>query len=226
MKLTGFRWFVDMVLLQTLIKFAVPSFIMISGCLLLNPKRDVNINKIKKYILKMISILLIFGFTYCLLENIFDFGFSNIFQLIYKSIINLFQEKSWDHMWYIYMLIGLYIITPLLRKFVETADEDTTKFVLLMLFVFSFVIPMLNVTFKIKITTFYLSYFNFVFLYLLGYYIVHTDIIKDKYIYVAGVLGIIGYILFAYFFDNHGQTDNAFMVLETMLIVKLLMAEF
>ena len=133
-----------MVLLQPLIKFAVPSFIMISGCLLLNPKRNININKIKKYILKMISILLVFGFAYCLLENIFDFGFDNIFKLIYESIINLFQEKSWDHMWYIYMLIGLYMITPLLRKFVDTADSDVAKFVLVMMFIFSIVIPMIN----------------------------------------------------------------------------------
>lgn len=218
--LSGIRWFIDCVILQALTRFAVPCFIMISGCLLLNPQRDINIGKIKKYIVKMLSILAIFGFVYCVIENLFNDGTSHLFKLLYESLFNLFQEKTWAHMWYLYMLVGLYIMTPILRKFVENTDLPTAKFTLLMLFILSVVVPTLNEIFKIKITTFYLSSFHYLFMYLIGYYLVYTDIVKDKYIYIGGMIGIIGYLLLSYFLGTTSQT-NAFMILETMLIIKL-----
>ena len=220
LKLSNNRWLLDKGFLGTLIWLAVPCFIMISGSLLLNPERNINIDKIKRYILKMLYILVIFGFTYCLLENIFNYGFSNIFKLLYESIFNLFKEKSWSHMWYIYMLIGLYIITPILREFVKNANITTAKFVLLMLFILSIVIPTINTIFKIEITTFYLSSFTYIFMYLIGYYLVYTDIIKEKYIYIGGILGIIGYIMCMYFLSVDLRY-SVFIILETMMIIKL-----
>ena len=219
-EISNIRWFLDKVLLQTLTRYAVPGFIMISGCLLLNPKREVGIKKIKKYILKMLCILGIFGFGYCLLEYITILGFSNGFKLIYKSISDLLQEDVWVHLWYIYMLIGLYIITPILRNFIEFADTSTTKFMLGTLFFISMVIPTLNEIFNIQITQFYLESFKYIFIYLMGYYVVNTDIIKEKNIYIGGIFGIVSYALLGYFKQTGSQT-NLFIILETMLIVKL-----
>ena len=138
------RYFIDCVLLQPFIRFAVPIFIMISGYLLLNPNKKLDIEKIQKYIIKMSIILVIFGLTFCFIENFFNFGSSNIPKLITNSFINFIEGKSWEHMWYLYMLLGLYLITPILRLFVKHANHKTVNFTLLSLLIVSIIIPTIN----------------------------------------------------------------------------------
>lgn len=213
------RQFLYKMIIPMLTRFAVPTFIMISGCLLLNPKREVDIEKIKKYILKMLCLLGTFGFAFCIIENIFNFGMSDMVRVIYKSIFDLLQAKSWGHMWYLYMLIGLYILTPILRKFVEHTDDASAKFTLGMLFLVSAVIPTINGIFGLSLTTFYLNMFVYIFLFLMGYYIVHTNVITDKTIYIGGAIGIIGHVVLSYFVKSFSM--NVFILLEAMLIVKL-----
>jgi surface polysaccharide O-acyltransferase-like enzyme len=77
-KLNGSRFILDEIIIQPLIRWAVPIFIMISGYLLLDPKKDITIKKIIKYINRMILILLTFGFFYCILENLFTYGIVNL----------------------------------------------------------------------------------------------------------------------------------------------------
>ena len=214
------RNFLDTVIMQMLIRFAVPCFIMISGYLLLDPKRELTTKKLRGYILKMILILILFGLSYNLMENIFTYGLSNIFNIILKSLLSVFSEDVWAHLWYIYMLIGLYIITPILRTFVEKTDESTARYVIYGLFIVSIIIPTINEIFNIKITSFYLESFKYVLIYLLGYYIANTDIVKDKYIYIGGITGIIGYLCLCYFIPNSSAT-NMFIILESILIFKL-----
>lgn len=200
-------------------RFAPLAFIMISGCLLLNPKHEVNILKIKKYILKMLCILMIFGLTFSFIENIFDLGISNIGNLIYRSFSNLLQEKTWAHMWYIYMLSGLYMITPILRKFIKHADVSTVRFTLEMLFIVSVMIPTINAIFNLSITVFYLFDAVYIFTYLIGYYVVYTDIIQEKTIFIAGIIGIIGHLMLC--LVDKSCHNNVFIIFETIFIVKL-----
>ena len=168
----------------------------------------------------MVLILILFGFSYNLMENIFTYGLSNILSTILKSLLSIFSEDVWAHLWYIYMLIGLYLITPILRPFVEKTDENTVKYVLYGLFVVSIIVPTINEIFNVKITSFYLESFKYVLIYLLGYYIANTNIIKDKYIYIGGIIGIIGYLCLCYFIPNSSAT-NVFIILESILVFKL-----
>ncbi len=196
--LTVSRFVLDRVLLQLLIRWAVPVFIMISGCLLLDPKRNVPIDKIKKYIKRMVYVLLTFGFGYCVVENIYLYGVNDLYKVIYLSIVNLLQAKSWNVMWYIYLLIGLYIITPLLRNFVKKVSDEELMFTIYGLAIFSLVIPTINTIFKTNITTFYLEKFDFLLIYLLGYAI-SSKLFSEKKIYILGLVGIIGYLICSLF---------------------------
>ena len=85
---------------------AVPIFVMITGYLLLNPEREIPLEKIiKKYVFKILVVLFSFGTFYSWLELIFDSHKISILQLP-KAIYNVIIGKTWDHMWYLYMLIG------------------------------------------------------------------------------------------------------------------------
>lgn len=85
-------------------RWAVPVFVMISGALLLDPDKNFSL---KRYAAKMIFVLLVFGWGYAILEQFYQVRKIS-FGLFMYALGNVFQEKSWDHMWYIYMLLGLY----------------------------------------------------------------------------------------------------------------------
>ena len=211
-QLTGNRFVVDEILFQPLIRWAVPVFIMISGCLLLDPKKDITIKKVINYIKRIVYILVTFVFAYCIIESILLYGISNLWKVLYMSIFNLFQGKSWAAMWYIYLLIGLYIITPLLRHFVKDASKEEMKFMISGLMIFSVVIPTINSIFNIKITTFYLEEFKYLLLYLLGYAIAN-NYFDEKKIFIYGAVGLIGYLFCSALNILVGDQGGMFIIL-------------
>ena len=212
------------VLIQPFISFAVPCFIMISGFLLLDPKRDVTIKKLIKKIIRMLCVFFIFGFFYSLCSwcDLSGLHTNNILEYIFEALSYFFNEKASDYwntyFWYIIVLIGLYVLTPILRKFVEHSDKPTVQFVLIALFITTSIIPDINFYFNLNFVS--LSQVGkCVFLYLLGYYIPNNDFIKNKYIYLAGCIGFIGYLITAYF--QVAEQQSVFMILESAMIIKL-----
>ena len=102
-------------------QFGVPVFIMISGALFLNPSKEVGFGLFgRKYVKRIVSALVIFGLPMCLIETYFSKqgGGGAI-----NSIIHFATGHSWAHMWYLYMLIGLYLITPVIKPFVVKASN-------------------------------------------------------------------------------------------------------
>ncbi len=165
----------------------------------------------------MVLILLIFGYTFCICANINN-GNGNILKILLISFCDLIQGKTMDHLWYIYMLIGLYILTPALKIFTKNADKKTAKFILISLFILGILIPTINDFFHIKITVFNLN--HLLYIYLLGYYITVKDFINEKIIYSCGIIGIIGYIIMIIITKNIPNT-NMFNILESIMIFKI-----
>ena len=50
------------------------------------------------------------------------------------------------HLWFIYMIMGLYLITPILRLFIKGASRRDLEYFLLLYFVFTLFLPMFNGT--------------------------------------------------------------------------------
>lgn len=151
-------------------RWAVPVFVMISGALLLDPDKNFSL---KRYAAKMIFVLLVFGWGYAILEQFYQVRKIS-FGLFMYALGNVFQEKSWDHMWYIYMLLGLYFLTPMLKIFTAHANKYQMRNLLLVMGCCSCLIPTINQFSKffgiqISISNLHFS-LPYVFLYLLGWY--------------------------------------------------------
>lgn len=227
LQLTNFRWFIDNVLFQVLIKYAVPVFIMISGYLLLNPQKEIGFLRIKKYVLRMVAVICIFGTGFSLIENILNYGMNNILCLFFKSFLDALQGNSWAHLWYVYLIIGLYLLTPVIKVAINNLKENEIKFILAVLFVFSFVIPSFNNICGLNITTFFIGneIFSYIFYYVMGYYIGNKKLFNERLIYISGVLGIIGFIALC-IIKRYGIyvpliNSNVFICLYSILIFKL-----
>lgn len=222
------RWWIDNVLVQIFVQIAVPIFIMISGALLLNPKKDLNLKKIIKYMTKMILIIITFGFFYCLIEQFVHDKFSNPLGSIGNAILHVFENKSWGIMWYVYMLIGIYAITPLLKAFINTTDGKTFIFILSVLFVVSSFVPTINALFNIELTNFYLDGFIFIFYYMVGYFIAYR--LKSfqnskKIIYFLGIISLIVFLILLVlkngYYTELNTNDNCFIAIWSMFVFYL-----
>ena len=175
-----------------LVRFSVPCFLMISGYLLLDPNKEIAMPKLMRYIIRMFVVLLIFGTTYAVLEIVMTskaFSFGTVLQ----GILNMLEGNSWLHMWYVYMLIGLYIIPPVLKAFAANTDEKTQRVILFILFVGNGIIPMINNIFDINIEN-YMILNIYVMYYMLGGYLRNADnftVKREKLIYTVGIAALL-----------------------------------
>jgi surface polysaccharide O-acyltransferase-like enzyme len=185
------EYFISIVL-QNIWLWHVPTFVMISGVIFLNKTKEISVKQLlKKYVFRIVLALFIFGVPFAFMEILFDAHYRFNIGQIGTAILNVFQGKVWDHMWYLYMIAGLYLVLPLLKAFVSNTDKKTLEYMLLILFVFTSIIPTVQNIIQIKVG-FYLPINSiFVFYLLLGYYIQNYNIrIKNAKLFFAGIFYI------------------------------------
>ena len=94
---------------ESLVRWAVPVFVMISGALLLDPARELPPKKLfGGYFLRILTALLFWSFAYAIV-------YTGLYLHGSPREILLAAWEGFPHLWYLYMLLGLYLITPLLR---------------------------------------------------------------------------------------------------------------
>ena len=103
--------------------WSVPVFLIISGYLFLNPKRRVTVKDAAfKYCRRILFTLIIFGIPYALLELV---GYLKYFEwwMVPRAIKNTAMGRSWSHMWYLYLILILYALTPLIKWLLEKVPK-------------------------------------------------------------------------------------------------------
>lgn len=96
--------------LDTLSRFAVPVFLMISGALLLHKDEPINVFA-KKRVWKIALPFLGWSFFYYFLANRFNGSLGDFTK-------DLLGNGNHFHLWYLYLIILLYLLIPILRKVV------------------------------------------------------------------------------------------------------------
>ena len=113
-------------------KWSVPIFVMISGALFLG--RDVSISAIlKKNVARIATVFLFWSGCYALIDLVFRHAPLSV-------VLSQFITGHY-HLWFLYMIVGLYLLIPLLRPIVQ--NETLTRYFLLLAFVFTFLLPQL-----------------------------------------------------------------------------------
>ncbi|NCD71158.1 acyltransferase [Mucilaginibacter agri] len=154
---------------NAMVRFAVPVFVMITGALNLGRNYEL-IDFLKRRLLRIITPFLFWSLVYIgyswYNEEI---SFENDTWTNVKLVLHQLKYGSSYHLWYVYMLIGLYLIMPILNKFVCTATQkELLYFLMVWLLVMLFSQPYLS-RFKPVVE---LRYFEGYIGYLvLGYYL-------------------------------------------------------
>lgn len=121
-------------LYDSFVRWCVPVFVMISGLLLLDPRKCESISLFYKKRGSKILIPLIFWTIFYL---IWDLAISIVKGDVVsreKLLENILSGKPYYHMWYLYMVMTLYIFTPFLRKLVGTLSWIEMMFLCLLMF--------------------------------------------------------------------------------------------
>jgi surface polysaccharide O-acyltransferase-like enzyme len=119
-------------------RWGVPIFVMISGALFLEPSKTITIKNIfNKYIFHIAVLFVVWSLFYtclcCFAQNNFGIHF------IIKHCCS-----GYYHLWFLYMIAGLYLISPLLRPIIQKEDKNLLLFLLILWFVMSSIIPFIN----------------------------------------------------------------------------------
>ena len=192
----SFEWEVSNVWMD-IVRWPVSVFVMISGTLFLS--RDIPLRKIYgKYIFRIFTAFAFWSFIYTLLF------FNNEGNFV-KSISHFIWGGGY-HFWFLYMIVGLYMVVPFLKKIAEA--ESLVKYFLVLSLIFAVVRPEIIdviMLFSERAGSFAKNYIDkfelnfaarFSGYFLLGY-ILHRSKITPKLEKAIYCMGIISFILTA-----------------------------
>lgn len=166
----------------------VPLFFMISGCLILRSSKTRNVTAFYQSKLPRLLIpLAVWNLVYCL-----GHAWSDGTRLELKEYLGtLLQNGSEYHFWYIYTLLGLYLLAPFLKRIVDQATTGELSILLILILFPGALRPLLNMISPIYLRLFdplmegYAGYF------LLGYLLGSNDLSRRGRIavYLGGAAG-------------------------------------
>lgn len=198
---------------DSLARWAVPVFVMISGVFFLDPAKPQPLKKLfGKKNPHILTIIIFWGFVYAALHHLPQ-------TLNLASLWKFFQTwiLGYYHMWFLYMILGLYLVTPILRCI--TASKQGTLYFLLLAGTLNCVLPYLPDWGPFNLIGTFAGKMEFniplgySFYFVLGYWLQSEDIPKKIRIalYSLGGVATAGTILLTTLLSiDAGSTDTSF----------------
>ena len=163
-----------------LVTWCVPIFLLISGYLFLNPERTLTYPvMIKKYCRRIALALLLFGVPYAASELVVAERTFRI-RMIPEALKMTLMGHTWSHMWYLYLILFLYLITPLLKKVLRVLPVWGAAAVMAVIFLGSSVAPFLNKVLDINSIPVLSDGGVYFLYYLCGYFFAVREVCVDK----------------------------------------------
>lgn len=184
-------------------RIGVPSFVMISGGLNLTFQGS-NLTFLKRRLTRTVFPFFIWSVIYVIIQTAFSFELLPFLE----RIVMIPFVVSYHHLWFIFLIIGLYLVTPILAPWIQKAsNKELGVYCAIWLIVCSVqflakFFPQLqiqrgNLLFSLQYFSGYIGYYVF------GYYLVHRFRIKAKYkivisfglVCLSGLIILLGSIL-------------------------------
>ena len=161
---------------DSLVRFSVPVFLMVTGSLLLGKSESYPLFLKKKFV--RIILPFIFWTSIYIIYNFIEppqFSTRGVNQSDLSWVFQQFREGSSYHLWYIYMLMGVYLSIPLISLWTAKTKKKNMGYFLIiwavLLIVYSSELAVTNFIWDIRYIVGYLGYA------VLGYYL---TLIKTK----------------------------------------------
>jgi len=172
---------------NSLARPAVPLFVMLSGALLLQPaKLEEPLSVFFKKRLNRIGVPFLFWGAAYFAWRVFVHGETLTANTILEGVLT----GPYFHFWFFYLLVGLYLLTPVLRVLVAYIKRRTFNFLLMLWFLGTAIVPILSLftdyrlNSNVFILTGWLGYF------LMGAYSLKTRV-RSEVLYATLGLGLV-----------------------------------
>ncbi len=178
-------------LYDSMSRMAVPLFLMASGALLLNAKKEPLKVFYKKRFLKVVIPLFAWSFLFILYKK---FALKDEIDIIDHLFLSIFREEYY-HLWFLYTIIGLYLIVPILKIFIKHSSYSLQIYFLILWTLSSSILPLV------------MHFSNF--------QIIGTIPMVNGYI---GYL-IVGYILYSLNISKKLFISSVFMIIVNIFVI-------
>lgn len=187
--------FIWLNVIRAALTWDVPIFVMISGRFFLSPEKKITLHKLyTKYIKHLIIVFFIWSAVYTGYFIATKYTEGNSILKMWKEYVFEFLTGPY-HMWYIFMIIALYIVIPILRKISE--DKQVMEYFIVLFFLAQFLqqygvkLPILGelITAVLGKTYFYIA-LGYTGYFVLGYYLYRYSISARKEIILYIATGI------------------------------------
>lgn len=168
-----------------------PMFTMVSGMLLLNPSREQPLSYFfRRRFIRVLGPFVVWAVIYLGWRVVYG---GDVFT-IGEALREIIQGPVYYHLWFIQMILGLYLATPILRIYVRNARQrDLAYFLGVWVFAVA-ILPLIsrylnvNIGIQIVITTSFVGYF------VLGYFL--KDVVLKPRQILPVLIGIVACMLF------------------------------
>lgn len=123
---------------DSLVRSCVPLFVMLSGALILGRTESLGSFFSKRFS----RLLLPFALWVAAYINWRIFYIGEVLP-VDKIILGILKGPVYYHLWYLYMVMGLYLITPFLRSVIAAVKESVLRYFLLLWLVFNSILPLI-----------------------------------------------------------------------------------
>lgn len=207
-------------------RWAVPVFFMMSGALMLDPAREMGWKKTLRHVWRLVFVLLTFGLGFCLIELYVEAGAFSI-AMVPEALMRLVTQNSWDHLWFVYELIGYYLVTPIIRPWIAKASRREFRKVLVGACVLLLAVNLLSDLLPLEEGDY--LYYGFEVPHCFAYYLlgsyVHRYLELDARVMVAGIASLVAAIVFSAMGCSSWATDPNTGVIAPYAVLVMLLAK-
>lgn len=184
--------FVFTAIFNGLTRFCVPMFVALSGALLLKAGKEITIkDQFTKRLPKLVIPLFIWSIIYIIWAN---------YRTGTLGIINVWGNLTWFykgpvvfHFWFLYMMIGIYLIYPIINLFITAAKPVHVKYFLWVWFTVNCVFGIVDTAFGAPIGIDFSGFTGYIGYFVVGYYL-QNFVFSKQFLNAAYVLGCLAFL--------------------------------
>jgi len=166
---------------QSIGRLGVPLFLLLTGALLLQPSKLTEpIGVFFRKRLDRIGLPFIFWGAIYFAWDFLVVNKINNQPITTTSIIQGILTGPYYQFWYLYLLLGLYLITPILRVVMANASRDLIKYILILWFLGAAIVPTIALVTPLHLDTNVLTITGYVGYFILGAYLLTVQISRSK----------------------------------------------
>lgn len=193
-------------ILDSLARFCVPVFVMLSGALLLRSYSPPT-GFFRKRFLRIVFPFLFWCLTYSLLQlavktgELWKMSSSEYLGLFWRQLV---EDSISYHFWYVYMILGLYILVPFIGGFIRRASDGSLLWFAALWFSLIFYADAVDGDMKVPDVLRYFGYLP------LGYYLGKKDLKQNDRL-VSVILTLSGFAITSigtYWLSEHTEKFN------------------